>query len=160
MNWIIRSTKKVKFHTNLQEVLKPIWDDLSIYKWILTDLEFMPNGQPIPINYDQDFFILNHQQFEKLYKSSPQIIWGIISAVPNNIEPDTSLISNLSAEDTNVWKPNYFSIQESILEIIAFDSGYTIVKCKDQNLSDKFEEYFQEQAIDLQKFNKKYIDRA
>ena len=55
MNWIIRSTKKVKFHTNLQEVLKPIWDNLEAYHWILTDLEFMPNGLPIPVNYDQVF---------------------------------------------------------------------------------------------------------
>ncbi|WP_426479424.1 hypothetical protein ACP3T3_08275 [Chryseobacterium sp. CBSDS_008] len=160
MNWIIRTTKKVKFHTNLQEVLKPIWDNLGVYHWILADLEFTPNGQPIPINYDQDFFILNHQQFEQLYKSSPQIIWGIISAVPNNLKPDTSFISNLSAEDSLVWEPNHFFIKESILEIIAFDSGYTIVKFKEKNLSDKFKEHFQEQLVDLQKFNEKYIGKA
>lgn len=157
MNWIIRSTKKVKFHTNLQEVLKPIWDDLVVYKWILTDLDFMPD-QPLPINFDEDFFILNNPEFEKLYQSNTQMIWGIISAVKDNIEPDTSLISRLSAEDTSVWEPNHFLIQESIVEIIAFDSGYTIVKFKDKNLSDKFKEYFQEQAIDLQKFNEKYIN--
>jgi hypothetical protein len=157
MNWIIRSTKKVKFHTNLQEVLKPIWDDLVIYKWILTDLDFI-SDQPLPINFDEDFFILTNPEFEKLYKSNTQIIWGIISAVKDNIEPDTSLVSRLSAEDTSVWEPNHFLIQESIVEIIAFDSGYTIVKFKEKNLSDKFKEYFQEQATDLQKFNEKYIN--
>ncbi|RQO37840.1 hypothetical protein DBR39_13200 [Chryseobacterium sp. KBW03] len=157
MNWIIRSTKKVKFHTNLQEVLKPIWDDLVVYKWILTDLDFI-SDQPLPINFDEDFFILNNPEFEKLYKSNTQIIWGIISAVKDNIEPDTSLVSRLSAEDTSVWEPNHFLIQESIVEIIAFDSGYTIVKFKEKNLSDKFKEYFQEQATDLQKFNEKYIN--
>lgn len=156
MNWIIRSTKKVKFHTNLQEVLKPIWDNLGAYHWILTDLEFIPNGLPIPVNYDQDFFILNHQQFEQLHQSNPQIIWGIISAVPNNTEPNISLISKLSAEDSLVWEPHHFLIQESIVEIIAFDSGYTLVKFKDKSLSDTFKEYFQEQAIDLDKFNQKY----
>lgn len=156
MSWIIRSTKKVKFHTNLHEVLKPIWNALAMYQWIITDLEFIPNGLPVPINYDYNFFILNHQQFELLYKSSPQIIWGIISAVPDTIEPDTSLLSNLSAEDSVVWKPDHFLVPESVLEIVAFDSGYTLVKFKDNNLSDTFKEYFQEQAIDLQKFNEKY----
>ncbi|WP_114819158.1 hypothetical protein [Chryseobacterium sp. KLBC 52] len=155
MNWIIRSTKKVKFHTNLHEVLKPIWNDLAIYKWILTDLDFI-SDQTLSINFDEEYFVLDHPEFEQLYQSNTQIIWGIISAVPNTIEPDTSAFSILSVEDTNVWEPDHFLIQESILEIVAFDSGYTIVKCKDQNLSDKFKEYFQEQAIDLQKFNEKY----
>nr|WP_315029679.1 hypothetical protein [uncultured Chryseobacterium sp.] len=158
MNWIIRSTKKVKFHTNLQEILKPIWKDLNVYKWILTDLDFISNELPIPINFDEDFFILDYYQFEQLYESNPQVIWGIISAIPNTISPDISLISTLSAEDPNVWKTNYFSIEESILEIIAFDSGYTIIKFKNIDLSDKFKGYFQEQALNLEKFNEKYIN--
>lgn len=158
MNWIIRSTKKVKFHTNLQEVLKSIWDNLAVYRWILTDLDFI-SDQLLPINFDKDFFVLDNPEFEKLYHSNTQIIWGIISAIPYNIEPDASLISKLSAEDSIVWEPDHFLIQESIIEIIAFDSGYTIVKFKDKNLSDKFKDYFHEQAIDLQKFNEKYINR-
>ncbi|TXI97081.1 MAG: hypothetical protein E6Q35_06600 [Chryseobacterium cucumeris] len=74
MNWIIRSTKKVKFHTNLQEVLKPIWNDLAIYKWILTDLDFI-SDQTLPINFDEDYFVLDHPEFEQLYQSNTQIIW-------------------------------------------------------------------------------------
>lgn len=155
MNWIIRSTKKILFHTNLNEVLKPVWDYLINYRWIVTDLDFI-SEQPLPINFDENFFVLDNPEFEKLYQSNTQMIWGIISAVPNNIVPDTSLIAKLSAEDSIVWEPNHFLIQESILEIIAIDSGYTLVKFKDKNLSDKFKEYFQEQAVDLQKFNKKY----
>jgi len=155
MNWIIRSTKKVKFHTNLHEVLKPIWNNLAIYKWILTDLDFI-SDQTLPINFDKDYFVLDHPEFEQLYQSNTQIIWGIISAIPNTIEPDTSAFSVLSAENTSVWEPDHFLIPESVLEIIAFDSGYTLVKFKDINLSDIFKEYFQEQAIDLQKFNEKY----
>lgn len=157
MNWIIRSTKKVKFHTNLQEVLKPIWKDLTLYNWILTDLDFMSDDR-IPINFDHDIFTLNHQQFEEVYKSNTQIIWGVIAAIPHYIETNPSQISQLSAEDPHVWKSNHFLISESILEIIAFDSGYTIVKFRDEKLSDTFKEYFQEQAIDLDTFNAKYIN--
>ncbi|MDR6919448.1 hypothetical protein [Chryseobacterium sp. 2987] len=131
MNWIIRSIKKVKFHTNLQEILKPVWKNITAYNWILTDLDFMPDGT-IPINFDHDFFILNHGQFERIYNSNTQIIWGIIAAVPSATEPDSMYISQLSAEDPDVWKSNHFSIQESVLEIIAFDSSYTIVKFKDK----------------------------
>ncbi len=132
-----------------------MWDYLINYRWIVTDMDFI-SEQPLPINFDENFFVLDNPEFEKLYQSNTQMIWGIISAVPNNIVPDTSLISKLSAEDSIVWEPNHFLIQESILEIIAIDSGYTLVKFKDKNLSDKFKEYFQEQAVDLQKFNEKY----
>lgn len=156
MNWVIRSTEKVQFHTNLKEVLKPIWADLIHHRWILTDLDFM-SDQPLPINFDEDFFDLDHKEFEQIYQSNTQIIWGIISAVPNQMETDTSLLSKLSAEDIHVWKSDYFSIQEGILEIIAFDSGYTLVKFKDEKLSNTFKEYFQEQAMDLNQFNAKYI---
>jgi len=159
MNWIIRSIKTLKFHTNLKETLQPIWNDLTDYDWILADLEYMPNGNIIPIDYEHDYFLLNHEQFDDLYQSQIQIIWGIISAIPKNTNLDLSLISILSAEDENVWKSNKYLIQESFLEIVAFDSGYTILKFKDENLSNQFKEYFKEQAIDLQKFTDKYINQ-
>lgn len=156
MNWIIRNTKKIKFHTNLNEVLKPIWDDLTEYDWILTDLDFITHNE-IPINFDHDYFILNQEQFKLLYQSDTQIIWGIISVVPKNYELNTNLISYLSSEDKRVWIPDQFLIPESIIEIAAFDSGYTIIKFKEEKLSYKFKNYFQEEAIDLLEFVKKHI---
>jgi hypothetical protein len=159
MNWIIRSTKSIKFHTNLHEVLKPIWEDLFEYNWVLTDLDFMSDDNEIYIDFDHDYFILNKEQFEKLYQSDTQIIWGIISAIPKNAELNTNLISNLSAEDLNAWKSNEFLIPESYVEIVAFDSAYTIVKFKDEKLSNKFKEYFEDEAIDLQKFNEDYMTK-
>ncbi|SHE90817.1 hypothetical protein SAMN02787100_1114 [Chryseobacterium sp. OV279] len=155
MNWVIRSTKTIEFHTNLHEVLKPIWENLVDYDWILTDLDFITDDQ-LPIHFNQDYFILNREEFSIIYQSRTQIIWGIISAVPQNIQLDLTLISNLSAEDENVWKANQYLIKESYLEITAFDSGYTIVKFKDEKLSNKFKAYFQDEAIDLYEFNKKY----
>lgn len=50
-----------------------------------------------------------------------------------------------------------FFIAESFLEIVALDSGYTIIKFKDEKISHRFKEYFQNEAIDLQKFNEKYF---
>ncbi len=106
---------------------------------------------------DHDYFIFNRKEFEKLYRSSTQIIWGIISAVPKGVPLETKFISTLSAEDGRVWESNKFIIPESIIEIIAFDSSYTIVKFKNEKLSNKFKEYFQEEAVDLQKFKNKFI---
>lgn len=156
MNWVIRNTEKIKFQTNLNVVLKPIWNDLIEYNWILTDLDFMSDDE-VPINFDYDYFVLNNEQFRELYESDTQIIWGIISAFPKNSHLNTDLISILSAEDQKVWRPDTFIISESILEVIAFDSSYTIVKFKDEKLSSTFKDYFQEEAIDLQEFIEKNI---
>ncbi|MCJ8155647.1 DUF2691 family protein [Chryseobacterium sp. SSA4.19] len=155
MNWIISRTK-ISFHTHLFEILKPIWKDLSECNWVLTDLDFMSDNE-IPINFDHDYFIFNREEFEKLYQSHTQMIWGIISAVPQGISLNEKIISTLSAEDARVWESDEFLIPESIVEIIAFDSSYTIVKFKDEKLSNMFKEYFQKEAVDLQKFNDKYI---
>ena len=56
MNWIIRNTKKFEFHTYLDEILKPISDDVENYNWILCDLDFMTD-KSLPINFDEDYFI-------------------------------------------------------------------------------------------------------
>lgn len=151
MNWILRSNKIVKFHTNLTEVLKPIWEYLEEYDWILTDLDFISDDM-IPIHFDQDIFILNKEQFEIIFNSRTQIIWGIISAIPKNTELNLSLISKLSAEDMIAWENDKFLIEKSYLEIVAYDSGYTIIKFTDEKLSYKFKEYFKDQAIELEKF--------
>lgn len=152
MNWIIRSTKIVEFHTNLHKVLKPIWDNLIDYDWVLADLDFMSDNE-IPINFERDYFILKREEFDVIYQSRTQMIWGVISAIPKKTQLDPGFISNLSAEDEKVWKVDQYLIKESYVEIIAIDSSYTIIKFKDEKLSDKFKEYFQDQAIDLQAFN-------
>ncbi|KFF25559.1 hypothetical protein [Chryseobacterium vrystaatense] len=156
MNWIIRSIKSLEFHTNLREVLKPIWQDLNEYEWVLADLDFMTDDE-IPIHFDEDYFILNRDEFNVIYQSRTQLIWGLISAVPRNTPLDFNLISNLSVEVQDTFTADQYLIKESYLEITALDSSYTIIKFKDEKLSNKFKEYFQDEAIDLQEFHKKKI---
>ncbi|AZI39630.1 hypothetical protein [Epilithonimonas vandammei] len=151
MNWVIKHSKKIKYHTDLKEILKPIWSELLDYKWIITDVEFLTDSQ-IPLNYDTDYFFLDKNEFESLMISDTQIVWGIIAAVKNDYEIRTENIIKLSCESDEVWKENTFLIPQSIVEIIAFDSGYTILKFKEKNLSEKFKHYFEE-AIELQKFS-------
>ena len=150
MNWVIQHSNKIKYHTDLYEILKPIWSELLNFKWIIKDVDFMTASE-IPLNFEKDFFVLNKNEFEKLMNSDTQIIWGVISAVKNEQIIDENEISKISAEDLDVWENDKFLIHESYLEIIAFDSGYTILKFKDKSLSEKFKSYFEKDAIELQK---------
>ena len=149
MNWIIRNTSKIEFHTNLNEILKPISADLENYNWFLCDLDFMSDS-PLPINFDKDYFILKNEDFQKIADSRTQIIWGVISAVPKSfaVEVDTENLPFVEGNDL-VWENGNLQVNNSEIEIIAFDSSYTIVKFTNQSLSEKFKNYFEE-AIELE----------
>ncbi|RZJ40138.1 MAG: tetratricopeptide repeat protein, partial [Chryseobacterium sp.] len=69
------------------------------------------------------------------------------------IKIDPNNILNLSCESNEVWEENVFLIPDSIVEIVAFDSGYTILKFKEEKLSEQFKNYFEEDAIELKKIN-------
>ncbi|WP_136669326.1 hypothetical protein [Flavobacterium sp. H122] len=149
MNWIIRNTKKIKFHTNLSETLKPILENIENYNWFLCDLDFM-SDKSLPINFDEDYFKLNNEEFLKIVNSETQIIWGVISAIPKNIEIDENNLPFVEGNEL-IWKNDNFQVKNSVIEIIAFDSSYTIVKFKNHILSEKFKAYFDD-AIELEKF--------
>lgn len=151
MNWIIRNTERIKFHTFLDEILKPISEDLENFNWFLCDLDYISDST-LPINFDEDYFILNNKEFQKIVDSQIQIIWGVISAVPKNIDIEINKNDLPFVEGNDlVWKNGNFQVKNSEIEIIAFDSSYTIVKFTNKSLSEKFINYFDE-AIQLEKF--------
>jgi hypothetical protein len=59
VNWIIRNTRKLKFHTNLKVLLEPIQDEISNLKWLISDLELNTDQlKYLPINHDKDWFLM------------------------------------------------------------------------------------------------------
>ena len=50
----------MQIHTNLKEILKPVWNDLIDYHWILTDIDFMSDTE-LPIKFNYDYFFLSHE---------------------------------------------------------------------------------------------------
>jgi hypothetical protein len=158
MNWVIHKTKKLRWQTDLTNLFKPIYDEIDKFNWIISDFEY--NGtveyEKLPINYDEDYFVLSPQQFKTLVDIDIQIYWAVISAVPIHIDIRIDE-GNLPEAEGNglIWKPGNIQYPDALIEIIPFDSGYTIVKFKDKILSDRFKEYFDE-AIDLETFSSKW----
>lgn len=153
MNWIIRNTNKLKFHTNLNILLEPIKDDIQSFKWLIADLEVNTSEmEKLPINHEKDWFLITSEEMKKLRNSDTQIIWGVFSGIDKNI--DIAITEEIlpSAEGVaEIWKNGNLQVEQSEIEIIAWDSGYTIVKFKDEKLSNKFKEYFDE-AIELEQY--------
>ncbi|MBW1656954.1 hypothetical protein [Flavobacterium quisquiliarum] len=152
MNWIIQKTEKLEFHTDLKELLKPIQKEIEYYNWVISDFEFISDKE-LPIHHEEDFFVLSSQEFNDILNSQTQFIWGIICGFPK----DQEIIVNennipFAEENDLIWKNENFQIPNSSIEIIAFDSSYTIIKFKEKNLSNTFKRYFIE-AIKLEDFN-------
>lgn len=153
MNWVIKNSEKLLFHTDLKTLLFPIEHEIQHFKWFFSDLEINTSElDHIPINHYEDFFNISSDEMNLIRNSDTQIIWGVMSAVELNqfINIDINHLPFADGND-NVWRINNFQIEGSIIEIIAWDSSYTIIKFRNKYLSDKFKKYFDE-AIPLEKF--------
>lgn len=153
MNWIIGKTDKLRYHTQLSELTKPLQPYLKYYKWLFTDLDFLTNKLPhLPINFDEDYFILSAADFKKVTDEDVQIIWGALLAVPNgkDINVDEQQLPYVEGNE-NIWRNGNIQLETAEIEIDCFDSSYTIVKFRSEEMSKVFKDYFTE-AIELEKF--------
>lgn len=153
MNWVIRHSEKMKYHTHLGVLLEPLAIEIKELNWLVTDIEYNNSllVKNLPVNYDHDYFILTPHLFSDLVAADMQIIWGVFLGFPIdctiNIDPD-----NLPyAQSDHVWDEGHIQHVDAVVEIICFDSSYTIVKFRDSNMSDVFKAHFTE-AIDLKSF--------
>jgi hypothetical protein len=152
MDWIIRYSKKMRSHTYLNVILAPFEEQIDNYNWVLTELEYNSNTEGLPVDLDTNYFILSPVDFNILLKADIQIWWGVILAIPISHEVKLDIDDLPYAEGNKlIWKNGNLQHPDAEIEIVCFDSGYTIVKFTRQDLSDKFKAYFDE-AIELEKF--------
>ena len=146
----------MRCHTNLNNLLSKEWIDISDYNWLLSDLDVINfadyEGKTLPIDFREEYFIPSNEDFKEIIESDIQIIWGVISAVDKNEKPifDKANFPHVQGNDL-IWENNNFQVENSIFEITAWDSSYTIVKFSNKVLSEKFKSYFEE-AIELDKY--------
>lgn len=158
MNWVIQGSKKLTCHTLLNEILIPILNEVKDYNWIFSDVEYNESkSKNLPINMDDEYFFLTPKQFEIILNADVQIWWGVILGVPNHFKITIDKDNIPFAEGSKIiWKDGNIQYPDAEIEIICFDSGYTIVKFKNDLLSKQFKAYFPE-AIQLEKFSQSFI---
>ena len=152
MNWIIRDTKKLYCHTNLNNLLNS-WIDISEFEWILSDLDVINfTKKKLPIDFNKSFSVITSDDFKKIIETDIQIVWGVISAINKSENPKFDKNNSPFVEgNDNIWINDNFQVENAIFEITAWDSSYTIIKFKDPEFSKKFKLYFDE-AIELDKY--------
>jgi len=160
MNWILKDSDKIEFHTKLSIVLKPIEAELKDMNWLITDFDYLPlSKEDLPIDLNHDYFVLSFKDFQRLIHADMQIIWGVLLGIPSTFLIEVDKDNLPYAEFNNlVWKDGNIQHPNAQIEIICFDSSCTIVKFRDRHLSNKFKVCFEE-AIELEKFsNNSYPD--
>lgn len=132
-------------------LLEPIKEDIVRFKWLVADLEINTSElEQLPINHSKDWFLISSGEMEKIRKTDAQIIWGAFSAIDKGIDIKVTEDILPSAEGVEeIWKNGNLQVKHSEIEIIAWDSSYTIIKFTNEKLSDKFRNYFDE-AIELE----------
>ncbi|NLR95147.1 hypothetical protein [Flammeovirga agarivorans] len=134
-------------------LLEPIKDDIKDLKWLISDLDINTSEiEKLPINHEKDWFLISSDEMELICKTDTQIVWGVFSGIDKNVDLKTDQIEIPYADGNGeVWKNGNLQVENSKIEIIAWDSSYTIVKFTKREISDKFKKYFDE-AIELEEY--------
>ncbi|HDR6243273.1 TPA: hypothetical protein QCU24_000967 [Bacillus cereus] len=146
MNFILHGSK----HTVLASVFDSFQGREKEFNWLITDMEIVAYQEEKLI---RDYPKMSHpivwiagEDLSNLVKKyNPQFIWGVLSAFDKSINID---INNLLVEpyangNEELWVPSP-NIQhpQATLEIVCWDSHVTLFLSKDEDIDDKFQDYF------------------
>jgi hypothetical protein len=94
------------FHIHLEEVVKPILNEISDFNWFLSALEYIADTTDLPINLDKEYFVLDKHAFEKVLSYDIQFIWRAILGFPPGIKMKLDQSRFLFVEGNElIWKP-------------------------------------------------------
>ncbi|HFR4147448.1 hypothetical protein [Bacillus cereus] len=146
MNFILHGSK----YTVLASVFDSFQGREKEFNWLITDMENVAHQEEKLI---RDYPKISHpivwiagEDLSNLVKKyNPQFIWGVLSAFDKSINID---INNLLVEpcangNEGLWVPSP-NIQhpQAKLEIVCWDSYVTLFFSKDEDIDDKFQDYF------------------
>ncbi len=147
-------------HTDLQAVFHAFGGRQKEFNWLLTDIV----AYSVPIlsslgETSQSSLWLTGTELTQLLteaERSIQFIWGVLSGFRPEVDIKNQPISVYPFADGNpaLWQPGV-QIQHPLaeVEIVCWDSGYTLLLSRDQDLTARFRAYFPE-AVDLDEYNR------
>ena len=138
--------KGEKYYTFLKKLFESI-DNIQLnYKWLISYPECYPFDKDIQKTLEQEYCILPGKELTDLVnKEDFQWIWGTFSAFDPSTADKDILEYKLPENDMypGFWK-NPLTIQHPLakIEIVAFDSSYTLIFTKDFTLPERFKEFY------------------
>ena len=141
------------YQTNLGELLALLGHQVENLNWLVTDLRCLSLGDWPPLieiwesqSYDSEPYysvVPGKMLYETFVGRDLQVVWGVFCGVNGDV-PAIPL-EKLPYADGNrrIWtEPEAFQLAGSEIEIIAFDSTFTLMKFRDESLGLQFLESF------------------
>ncbi len=149
-----RDCKNFILHGSEHTVLASVFDSFQgkekEFNWLITDLEIATIQEERVIRDYPEMshpivWIAGEDLSDLVKKYNPQFIWGVLSAFDKSINID---INNLLVEpyangNEELWVPSpKIQHPQATIEIVCWDSYVTLFFNKDEDIDDKFQEYF------------------
>lgn len=131
-----------KFRTYLSEVFEAIQNRQLQYNWLITDCECYPQNLQAREMLDHAYCWLTGEELTALVQAeNPQWIWAVLSGFDKQISLSEVIAYPLPYANgyTGFWKnPSTMQHPLADIEIVAWDSVYTLLFSKDNALVKQF----------------------
>lgn len=138
--------KGEKHYTYLKKVFDAIGNKQIDYNWLITECECYPNNQNVKELLNKEYcWITGEELTEIIGQEDFQWVWAVLSGFDKNIELAEVLKYDLPYADeyTGFWKkPLTLQHPLSKVEIVPFDSSFTLILSEDKELVNSFRSYF------------------
>jgi hypothetical protein len=158
MNTILfGQSEKMPFHTCLGPIFEAFEGRQKEFNWLIT--EFECNHLPTAADWhnEEKIWITGEELTKIIDDDDIQFIWGEIFGFGKELDFDTAMKNfRPRSKRTDLINSKNPQIQNSLatFQIICFDSGFTVLLSKDNDLSQRFRGYFKE-AQDFNEFKRK-----
>ena len=150
--------KQQKYYTLLSNIFKAINNRQNNYNWLITSAECYPHNKNFKNLLDRDYCWLSGEELTKIIAHEDfQWIWAVLSGFEKDITLDEVLSYPLPSVDYEGFWQLPLSIQHPLatVEIVPFDSSYTLVLSKNEQLVSDYYSAFPK-SEDLRRFNSKH----
>ena len=137
----------------MNAMLAPISDIVFQYNWLVTEAEFICDGEIW--RCENDGWIMGKELLNDLAKPNAEFIWGVFSAFELNVYFDEAMKSEPpSIVQYHGYRENPVKIQHPLaqIEILAVDSSFAVFISKNDAIVDLWAANFPG-TLDLEKHN-------
>lgn len=146
-----------KYYTYLSKVFKGLGDVQKQYNWLITDCEAYPQDMEAEAMLNEEYRWISGEDFsEMIEKEDFQWVWAVLAGFEKNIALEKVLKYPLPEvrDGGGTYCKNPISIQHplAVIEIIPFDSAYTVILSRDKSIIDHYKTIYPK-TQDLTDFN-------
>ncbi|MHC4821704.1 MAG: hypothetical protein ACYTDX_08315 [Planctomycetota bacterium] len=157
---ILGESERVSLHTDLAAIVEALGDRITEFDWLTTDLETnIPEGDwPGELEFGDEVPVITGKSLLALSRREDwiQFTWGILSGLPRGMRIDARDLGHppFANGNTTFWKGDpVLQFPGALVEIVCWDSTYTLLITGDDDLTQRFRAYLPE-ARDLDEYNR------